>query len=89
MAIFVLFYLLILFIFFFKENFFVSKKIFFYVNFFFIIIICDSIFQFFIGKNILNLNLIDNRNFRIFGDELIFRKLFFKIFFDYLITNIC
>ena len=75
MAIFVLFYLLILFIFFFKENFFVSKKFFFMLTFFFIIIICDSIFQFFIGKNILNLNLIDNRVSGIFGDELILEAI--------------
>ena len=47
---------------------------------FFIIIICDSIFQFFIGKNILNLNLIDNRVSGIFGDELILGSYSLKSF---------
>ena len=66
--------------FFFKENFFVSKKFFFMLTFFFIIIICDSIFQFFIGKNFLNLNLIDNRVSGIFGDELILGSYSLKSF---------
>ena len=50
------------------------------IFFFFIIIICDSIFQFFIGKNILNLNLIDNRVSGIFGDELILGSYSLKSF---------
>ncbi len=57
--------------FFLKRNLLLSKKMFLILVLFFISIICDSIFQFFLGKNILNFELIGDRVSGIFGDELI------------------